>query len=115
MGFDASELIALSADLGRASFKVTQGAQTVLRATALSVERTAKQRAPVDTGNLRNSISTSISAGGMTAEIGPTASYGVYVEYGTRRMSPQPYMGPALEANAPMFEKAIGDLMDGLL
>ena len=51
----------------------------------------------------------------MTAEIGPTASYGVYVEYGTRRMSPQPYMGPALEANAPMFEKAIGDLMDGLL
>jgi hypothetical protein len=40
------------------------------------------------------------------AEIGPTASYGIYVELGTSRMRPQPYLGPATEKHAPAFYRA---------
>ena len=77
---------------------------------ALDIERGAKTRAPVDTGNLKNSISVTLGDAGLAAEIGPTARYGIYLEYGTRHMSPRPYMGPAAEAVEPGFVEAIEQL-----
>ena len=112
---DFSELIAISADLGKASYEVTRRAQIVVRKTAADIEASGKRNAPVDTGHLRGSISTTISMGGMSAEIGPTASYGAYVEFGTRRMSPQPFMRPAADQHFPEFEEAISRLTQGLL
>lgn len=73
--------------------------------TAFKVERKAKELCPVDTGNLRSSIRTTVdkkdglvmvSAGGSsegTAEVG----YAVYVNYGTRKMEPRPFFTNALE------------------
>ena len=105
--FDMSQVAALSADLGKASGQATKLGQVVVRATAANVERAAKTNAPVDTGNLRNSITTQISGGGMTAEIGPAAAYGIYVEMGTSRMAPQPYLLPALDAKTGPFITAM--------
>ena len=51
----------------------------------------------------------------MTAEIGPAAAYGIYVEMGTRRMRPQPYMLPALQSQQGAFEQAVSQIVDGLL
>lgn len=86
----------------------------VLRKSAMDVERDAKMFCPVDTGNLRGSISTSFSGdgrgGSMSAEIGPTASYGSYVEFGTSRMGPSAFMGPALDRNTPSFLEAAAQL-----
>lgn len=113
--FDMSQVAALSADLGKASGQATKLGQVLVRATAANVERAAKTNAPVDTGNLRNSITTQISGGGMTAEIGPAAAYGIYVEMGTRRMRPQPYMLPALQSQQGAFEQAVSQIVDGLL
>ena len=58
------------------------------------------------------SISTTISNGGLSAEIGPTASYAAHVEFGTRRMRPQPFMRPAADQHFPSFEEAI-ELLGG--
>lgn len=107
---DLGDLLRLSADLGKASADVTRKGQRVVTATAALVERTAKLLAPVDTGALRNSIGTTVSNGGLTAEIGPTVDYAAYVEFGTRRMAPQPHMGPALAANADTFVRAVEEL-----
>ena len=107
-GYD--DLLKLSADLGKASHEVTRKAQLVVTKTAHDIEADAKSFAPVDTGMLRNSISTTIGAGGLSAEIGPTVDYAHYLEYGTRRMPPQPYMGPAAERRAEPFVKAIESL-----
>lgn len=111
----SDELRQLSADLGKASAEITRKAQRVVAKTAHDIEATAKRNAPVDTGALRDSISASITGGGMQAVIGPTVSYGVFVEFGTRRMRPQPYMGPALTSHEPMFTRAVESLIQEAL
>jgi hypothetical protein len=41
-----------------------------------------------DLGNLANSIMVYLTNSGMTAEVGPEAPYGPYVEYGTKKHFP---------------------------
>jgi len=47
------------------------------------------------TGFLANSIIVEKLDKGMMVEIGPTAPYGPYIEYGTRKMSARPFLHPA--------------------
>lgn len=108
MGFDTTGLRVLQADLGKASARTVAAASLVVRKTAADIEATAKIHAPVDTGALRNSISSDISV--LSAEIGPTVDYGLYVEAGTSRAAPQPYMGPAADVHGPAFEAAIAQI-----
>lgn len=93
-------------DLGKAQGSVVRNVNLLLRKTAFDIERDAKIFAPVDTGNLMNSISTTVM--GLTAEIGPTASYGVFVELGTSIMAPAAFLGPAFDRHAHLFETAVG-------
>ena len=109
-GYD--DLLKLSADLAKASTEVTRRAQVVVRKTAADIEASGKRNAAVDTGLMRGRISTTISNGGLSAEIGPTASYAAHVEFGTRRMRPQPFMRPAADQHFPSFEEAI-ELLGG--
>lgn len=112
ISIDTSQLNRLGVDLGQAAAKVGDRVRTVLRKSALDVEANAKAFAPVDTGTLRSSIGHSdlramSQAGALEVEIGPTVSYGHYVEFGTSRMGPAAYMGPALDRVAPSFVAAI--------
>lgn len=106
LSIDLSEMNTLAVDLGKAVGSAVAQVSTVVRKTAFDIERDAKIFAPVDTGNLRNSISTTAVA--LSAEIGPTAAYGAYVEYGTSRQAPAAYMGPAFDRHAHIMETAIG-------
>ena len=73
---------------------------------AHQIEAGAKTRAPVDTGNLRNSISADqIDALSWAVTVG--ALYGAYVEFGTRHQAPRPFLIPAVDAVRPQFEQAI--------
>lgn len=63
----------------------------VLRALERCGERAegyAKDLAPVDTGNLRNSISHKVDSGEPAAYIGTNAEYAAYVELGTGKYYP---------------------------
>lgn len=113
MGFDISELRDLEGDLRKGAGKVEALAPKVVAKVAHDIEASAKVAAPVDTGNLKNSISTDVD--GLTAEIGPTASYAMYQEYGTSRMRPQPFMGPAVDANEGKFVEAMGQVGEKIL
>lgn len=103
-----------AADMRAQSGRLGARAAQVVRKTAADIERDAKIMAPVDTGNLRSSISTALSGDGraasMTAEVGPTASYGIYVEFGTSRMRAQPYLFPAADRHEPAFVEAMSRL-----
>lgn len=101
------------ASLGTAGARATMKVQSAIRETAYAIEAKGKMNCPVDTGNLRASISTTV--GGLEAEIGPTAHYGAYVENGTSRMRPQPYMGPAADSEFPQIDARINRILDGLL
>lgn len=109
--FDTSELLILAGTFERSAGTVGAKAAVVVRKTALAVEGTSKQIAPVDTGNLRNSIGTDFTGDGrntgMEAAVGPTAAYGKFLEYGTSRMSPRAFMGPALDRHAAAFQAAL--------
>lgn len=114
---DLSELNTLVADMRKVPLRAAPKVGRAVRKTALDIERDAKIIAPVDTGNLRNSISTQIvdSRDAIEAVIGPTAEYGIYVEAGTSSMGPQPYMGPAFDRNVSALETALSSLLRGLL
>ena len=117
---DAEPFRRLAADIAKAAGTTGARAQIVVRKTAIDIESSAKQFAPVDTGNLKGSIGHSDlrtvgRAGSLSVDIGPTASYGVYLEQGTSRMAPQPFMGPAADRHAPGFEQAMAQLgLEGL-
>lgn len=109
----ADQLSQLAADLGHASVSTIRDGSKLVAKTAADIERDAKAFCPVDTGNLRNSIGHEMT-GALSAEIGPSASYGGYVEYGTSRMAPQAYMGPATDRNNPAFYAGV-ELLGGRL
>lgn len=110
------ELRSLAKALDFSQAKTRDKAKDVVRKSAFAVERGAKVRAPVDTGNLRNSINTTLFGTGLTgtspigAEIGPEVRYGEFVERGTWKMAPQPFLGPAFDEVEPSFVAALDDL-----
>lgn len=116
---DTSEVLALAATMETSAGRLGAKVSAVLRKTAYDIEADAKVLAPVDTGTLMGSISTTITGDGrhgtMAAEIGPTAEYGAFVEEGTSRMAPQPYMGPAFDRRSPLFEAAVARIGADLL
>lgn len=60
-----------------------------------AIERDAQRLAPVDTGELRRSIHAE-EPHGRTVRVVAGADHASYVELGTRHMSAQPYLKPAL-------------------
>ena len=72
-----------------------------VEATAAGIAADAASRAPVDTGELRDSIHSEGS--GMGAMVVAAAPHSAYVEYGTSRSPAQPYLWPAVEAARPAY------------
>ena len=81
-----------------------------LEAASLIVEADATLRAPVDTGNLRSSITHRVLSD-EEAHIGTNVEYAPYVEQGTSKMAAQPFLRPALDNNKSRIEKMIGDVV----
>jgi len=94
-----------AAELQQSIAKANAEASQVVRGAAFLCQRVAVQRAPVDTGFLRSSITVggiygdTLTPGALAAQVGPEARYGGYVEYGvpSRNIPAQPYMIPAAE------------------
>lgn len=63
------------------------------------------------TGDTAGSVNTVITDGGMTAEIGPTTNYSMYVEYGTRFMRAEPAVRPAFDEQVPVFKSDMDRLV----
>lgn len=100
-----------------------------LQEACLLVENTAKELAPVDTGQLRNSITHQVV--GDVGYVGTNVKYAPYVEYGTGVFAaggngrqdpwsykdskgewhttagqrPQPFLEPALDSNKEMIAR----------
>ena len=103
---DVQGLAEFQGTLDQASARVEGLAGQVVRKTAHDVQADAQSRAPVDTGALRSSIRAA-PRGPLAAEVSPSVNYGIYVEMGTSRMAPQPYLLPALDAKTGPFVTAM--------
>ena len=62
-------------------------------------------------GDTAGSVNTVITDGGMTANVGPTTDYAMYVEYGTRFMEAEPAVRPAFEEQVPIFKRDMEAIM----
>lgn len=114
MPVDVSGILALAGKFTAGAAAARPLASVAVRKTALDIESRAKSLAPVRTGNLRASIGVT-TTGDLAAEVGPTANYGKYVEFGTWKMAPRPYMSPAMQAVAPGFLQACRQIPDRCL
>lgn len=77
--------------------------KTVVRANGARLQRGAKAKAPIDTGTLFRSIDLQIKDSGLSAVVQPHTEYAAYVEFGTRKMSAQPYLKPAFNTVRAQF------------
>lgn len=72
--------------------------QQAMEAVGIAAEGYAKEEAPVDTGELRNSI-THATLDGKAVAVGTNTEYGIYQEMGTYKMSPHPFIQPAISGH----------------
>lgn len=111
---DTGEVRALAGRIVGNAGRISAQGSALLRKTSFDIQADAMALAPVDTGALRSSISTSFSGdgrgGAMSAEIGPTAEYGVHQEFGTSMQPGTPFMGPAFDRRVPAFNQGLAQL-----
>lgn len=83
-----------------------------LEEIGLLAEGYAEGKCPVDTGNLRGSITHEVDAGGNAVYIGTNVDYAPHVELGTSRQKAQPFLRPAASEHGERYrqvlEKALG-------
>ena len=84
-----------------------QAAVRALEKCGLTAEGYAKKLCPVDTGNLRNSITHDLDDGEPAAYIGTNVEYAPYVCLGTIHMKAQPFLKPAVADHANEYRKII--------
>ncbi len=82
-----------------------------LEAIGLTAEAHAKELCPVDTGRLRASISH--ARDDKAAYIGTNVEYAAYVELGTSRMKPRPYLRPAAENHSDEYKDIVRAALRG--
>lgn len=84
-----------------------------LEEIGLLAEGYAAGKCPVDTGNLRGSITHEVDAGDSAVYIGTNVEYAPYVELGTSRQKAQPFLRPAASEHGAQYlqvlKKALGD------
>ena len=114
---DFSQVSALAADLRNASAQTQIKATQVVKKVGYDAVAVMQSEVPVRTGALKNSVGLDFtsSGGGMTAEVGPTVEYGIYVAYGTRRQAPNPFDKRTLDRVTPEFIAAMTQLGGDIL
>ena len=84
----------------------------IVKQNTAELTQGAQRKAPVDTGNLRRSITMDLSDGGLTGKVKPTADYAPYLEYGTRFQSAQPFVRPSFNKQKAQFKSDMDKLVE---
>jgi HK97 gp10 family phage protein len=109
IGVDAA--IAKFLALGKVSDAAVEAGE---KAGAEDVLTGAQARVPVDTGNLRDSLTTASDPEGGTL-VGTEVDYAVFVEYGTSDTPAQPFLRPALDAEQADVTSAIATALNAAI
>lgn len=95
-----------------ASKKAMEQSSQVIRNNTERLKASAQSKAPVDTGFLKNHI-TSSYPDSLEGHVKSEAAYSGYQEYGTRFQTGKPFMRPALKEVEPQFKKDMTDVLKG--
>lgn len=84
-----------------------------LEEIGLLAENYAAKKCPVDTGNLRASVTHEVDAGGNAVYIGTNVEYAPYVELGTSRQEAQPFLRPAASEHGAQYRRVLRKALGG--
>jgi HK97 gp10 family phage protein len=115
--------------VAKACMVVERKAKKSMRDTIIDIDTVYKRRSiehspsvegnppAIDTGRLVQSITHRIESAGhrgnVDGYVGTAVIYGRMLEYGTTKMSPRPWLYPALDACREKIRKAMGDAVEG--
>lgn len=88
--------------------------EQALTAIGIQCRDYAARKAPVDTGNLRNSIVFKVDSPSDSVIIGTNVEYGKYQEFGTSRMKAQPYLRPAVDEHLDEYKRIAEAFLKGI-
>ncbi|QXT62753.1 HK97-gp10 family putative phage morphogenesis protein [Tessaracoccus palaemonis] len=117
LSVDATGVTHLRQQMGTIPREIRDKAGRSVRVRAHEIESLAKQQVAVDTGYLKSTIGVNsafdlrTSTSDLVATVGASAHYAAYVEYGTAKMPPRPFLGPAFDTVRPRFEADIEAIM----
>lgn len=77
-----------------------------LQAERYAKEALTRQKA-VDTSRLRDSVAFAVD--GSTVAVGTNVEYGVYIEYGTKKMAKRPFIKPAATEHSEVYKNIVKD------
>lgn len=95
--------------INKVNDNVVKGPKKVFIEFAEAIVEEAKRNAPRDTNFMANSISFRVIKTGVIVFVG--AFYWIFVEFGTVKMSAQPFFFPAIEKFLPQIERALNNLV----
>lgn len=84
-----------------------------LEKIGLLAENYAAKKCPVDTGNLRASITHVVDAADNAVYIGTNVKYAPYVELGTSRQKAQPFLRPAASEHSAQYRQVLKKALGG--
>lgn len=90
---------------------LSDAVERALTRIGLSAEGYAKKECPVDTGNLRNSITHEVVQSEKAVYIGTNVEYAAYVELGTVRTKAKPYLKPAATEHSAVYKRIMEEEM----
>ena len=96
-----------------ASPKAMEQSSQVIRNNTERLKASAKAKAPVDTGFLKNHI-TSSYPNRLEGHVKSEAAYSGYQEYGTRFQTGTPHIRPALQEIEPQFKQDMNNVLKGV-
>lgn len=86
---------------------IVRAIDRALEEIGLVAEGYAKRACPVDTGNLRNSITHAVESGEDAVYVGTNVEYAPYVEMGTSRTAAQPFLRPAATEHGSTYRSIL--------
>lgn len=107
----------LMAELGATAGATIEAAASAMKTTTGQVQAQAKQIAPKRTGFMANNIlvePVKKTATSVTGTVNAKADYSSFVEFGTYKMSAQPFIRPAVSDGQSVFIKATMDKLKGV-
>lgn len=104
--------VSIVSRIGSVRRSVEANVAAAIEKAAFDIEATAKQLAPVDTSNLRNSIEAEPEPGSDIGwRVTAHAEYAVYQEFGTRHQPGTPFLIPAADAVTPSLQAALRQIL----
>ena len=107
----------MSGEIGRWANRVLKAASGIDRLGEKAVTKvskraaeTARKAAPSDTGRLSRSIRVTVD--GSRAVVETDLYYAAFQEFGTSKMAPNPFMGPAFQGHAPELVREVEGIAD---